>query len=96
MGGEAAEAGDEAVEVALGRRGGEAPDFDGLAEALGRDGGLQLGQGGGVEGQRSRGRACDEDLGEGDVVDCGHWGLLCAQDTGGGGLTHGSCLRAVG
>ncbi len=73
-GGEAAEAGDEAVGVALGR-GGEAPDFDGLAEPLGCDGGLQFGQGGGGEGGAVAGQRVHVDLGEGDK-DEGHWGLL--------------------
>jgi hypothetical protein len=48
-GGEAAEAGDEAVVEGL-ARGGEAPDLDGGAEAVGRDGVLELLEGLGVEG----------------------------------------------
>lgn len=70
-GGEAAEAGDEAVGVAV-LRGGEAPDLDGGAEALGRDGVLEEGEGLRVQ----RGAIAEEgvggDFGEGEVVEGVH------------------------
>jgi len=61
-GGEAAEAGDEAVGVGSGRMGaggGEGPDLDRGAEALGRDGVLELGEGCGVQ----RGAVAEEGVG---------------------------------
>lgn len=70
-GGEAAEAGDEAVFVLL-AGGGELPDLDGGAEALGRDGVLEELQGLGVK----RGAVAEEGVGgdfrEGEVVEGVH------------------------
>ena len=79
--GEAAEAGDEAVGVAI-AGGGEGPDLDRGAEAFGRDGVLKQGQRGGVEGGAVAQEGEGVDPGEGEVVDVGkgiHGGVLfCA------------------
>lgn len=79
--GEAAEAGDEAVGVAI-AGGGEGPDLDRGAEAFGRDGVLKQGQRGGVEGGAVAQEGEGVDPGEGEVVDGGegiHGGVLfCA------------------
>ncbi len=56
----------------MGAGGGEGPDLDRGAEALGRDGVLELGEGGGVQ----RGAVAEEgegvDLGQGEVVEGVH------------------------
>jgi hypothetical protein len=84
-GGEAAEAGDEAVVVAA-AGGGEAPDLDREAEALGRDGALQLGEGLGFQ----RGAVAEEgegvDFGNGDGV---HGAAPFGREETRGGLRRG-------
>jgi hypothetical protein len=73
--GEAAEAGDEAVYVAV-TRGGKAPDLDGGAEAFGCDGVLQLLEGCGVEGGAVAEEGVGVDLGEREMVEGVHGRLL--------------------
>ena len=71
--GEAAQARDQAI-IVRPLRGGEAPDLDRLAQALGPDRGLQLGQGGRVQAGAVAGQRVGLDGVQRDVMNGGHGG----------------------
>ena len=84
-GGEAAQAGDQAVAVGLGGLG-KGPDLNGLAQAVAVDGGGEVFEGCGVEVGAVAEQGVFEDFGGGDV---GDHGASCSGQGAGGWLRLG-------